>query len=266
MPHPGPLVRSGRQLRPVIGIYIRALRESIHGTPAEAAKKAADHGLTVAPILACWQTAKGTAYSNGRDGARILRYAEAFAKTGIEPWIWGYPWAPRIQVYEARITSLIRAGAGLIRGHLADPELGLKWQDGRAWVQCQRAALEINRGSIAITSYGMAAGHRNFPWEALAKIRPPKLPMIGSPQFYKTPPKDVRRGLQAWHEYGFHPLIPSVPAYGPYSRGALDGYIENLAPYSAGFLVWSWRQMNADEWKTVAKWALRFRSSPAFTG
>ena len=243
----------------MIGVYVRALKEKIHGTPEQAARRAHDHGLTMVPILACWQSPKGTALSNGKTAERIIRYAEAFEAAGVDPWLWGYPWATRIDEYVDRIQGLMHRARGLFFGHISDPELGLKPRDGRTREQCEAAALQLSEISDMVTSYGMAAGPPDLPWTQLAAVHPPRLPAIGSPQFYKTPPADIPRGLDAWERCGFDGLVPSVPAYGPYSKGELDGYLAGLAPRSRGFLVWSWRQMDALEWRTVAQWSERFR-------
>jgi hypothetical protein len=89
-----------------VGVYIRGLSVNRQGTPKAAAKKAKDHGVSFVPILAIWQNKDNTLFSNGRGADLIIKYAEAFKAAGIDPWIWGYPWAGKHTEYVDRMSAV----------------------------------------------------------------------------------------------------------------------------------------------------------------
>jgi len=73
-----------------VGIYLRALSPRTDGGPKLAARKARDHGLRFAVLLACWQDTSG---HRARNRSRLPAYAEAFAHAGVTPFVWDYPHA-----------------------------------------------------------------------------------------------------------------------------------------------------------------------------
>lgn len=75
-----------------VGIYMRAIDQKTHGTPAQAAKKAKDNGVNFVAIMSCWQDMHEGKFRNLETNRRrdtIQRYSEAFLLEGIDPWIWG---------------------------------------------------------------------------------------------------------------------------------------------------------------------------------
>jgi len=103
-----------------------------------------------------------------------------------------------------------------------------------------------------ITSYGMAKGHPNFPWKEFGGCG------LGSPQLYSVGPKDVDRGIRMWRDYGWTHIIPSVPAFGKNSGDRMHSHLSNFVDGEeniAGFLIWSYRQLQRAEWKVVARWS-----------
>ena len=48
-----------------IGVYIRRLGKSRHGTPKQAAKRAADHGVSFVAVLGAWQQPGKDGFGNG---------------------------------------------------------------------------------------------------------------------------------------------------------------------------------------------------------
>src|SRR5690242_20444282 len=73
-----------------VGVFTRALRESIVGTPEALAQRCKALGISFVPLMAGWQDPRGLTTPN--DGA-LERYAEVLSMNGIDVWLWGYPWA-----------------------------------------------------------------------------------------------------------------------------------------------------------------------------
>lgn len=99
-------------------LYLRAVSQKRHGTPAAFASRAADHGLQWLAIAGPWHDERGPRLINSP--ATCRRYADALAKKGVQPWIWGYPW----QGHEERFAREMRECAGDHKRGLLDPELG----------------------------------------------------------------------------------------------------------------------------------------------
>ena len=276
-----------------IGLYIRGLTPRKQGTPKQAAKKAKDNGITFVAIMSAWQDVhKGKErmlHSNGRDAELIKKYADAFAAQGIAVWIWGFPWGGREEAYVERMDHVTQVCDGVIHGWLHDPELGYKWKRGRRakkippgmrgqpeftgghvnpkgsrgarqkeaakLVELSIDCLDEDMG-IGITSYGMAKGHPNFPWVEFGGVG------WGSPQLYSPGPRDVDRGIRMWRERGWNTLLPSLPTFGKNSGAKLHDHISNFVDGDEnvdGFIFWSWRQTQRDEWRILARWAEYFQ-------
>lgn len=270
-----------------IGIYLRGLSQKKHGTPKQAAKKAKDNGVSFVAIMSIWQDKHNgkdrTLYSNGRDASIIAKYADAFANAGIEVWLWGFPAAGREEQYINRLVDVSTVCDDNIDGWIHDPELPYKWKSSRRskslgmrrqpeytgkivapegspvhrkngaerLVNLSLDALDKSMG-LGITSYGMAPGHRNFPWKEFGGVG------FGSPQLYSVGPKDIDRGIRAWRDHGWRTIIPSVPAFGKNSGAHMHDHLSNFVDGDEdinGFLFWSWRQIRRDEWRILARWA-----------
>jgi hypothetical protein len=271
-----------------IGIYIRGLNKKKQGTPKAAAKKAKDHGVSFVAIMACWQDEKNgkprQLNSNGKDPALIQQYADAFLDAGIQPWLWGFPAAGREEQYIDRFAHVTEVCDNTIAGWIHDPELFYKWKrkskakadktmrgqpeyTGKI-VEPKGSPAYIKAGAhklvrlsidginesmgLAITSYGMAPGHKNFPWNAFGGVG------FGSPQLYSVGPKDIDRGIRAWRNHGWNTIIPSVPAFGKNSGAKMHDHLSNFVDGEEninGFIFWSWRQLQRDEWRVLARWS-----------
>jgi len=236
--------------------------------------------------MSLWQEYKNGKFrqmmSNGRDAMRIKRYADAFAAKGINVWIWGFPWGGHEEAAVERFTHVTDTCEGTIQGWLWDPELGYKWQSKRKNVPLNmRGQPEYKAGvhatgvaavrkkqaitlkelsldamneslNIGITSYGMAPGHRNFPWKEFGGVG------FGSPQLYSVGPKDIDRGISAWRKLGWVNIVPSVPTFGKNSGERLHAHLSNFVDGEeriSGFIFWSWRQTRGDEWNVLSRWA-----------
>ena len=72
-----------------VGIYVRRISRSAYGTPTEAARRAADHGLSFVAMPSVWQDDRGHLDLN--TSALEEEYAAAFRALGLHVWVWGYP-------------------------------------------------------------------------------------------------------------------------------------------------------------------------------
>lgn len=243
-----------------VGIYLRGLGHKSQGTPEQAAKKAADHGVSFVALMAIWQTAKRTLWSNGRDPALLVRYAEAFRTAGIDVGLWGYPAAGKVDEYLDRLTAVTEAcGRGVISWWLHDPELEFKWSPTtgpRAFVEAQ--AVRLREGAAGsglrqgVTSFAAIDGHPTLPWRELGGFG------FGSPQLYTVGPAEVDHGIARWRKAGWESIVPSVPLYGRNSGAKLHDYLSCFVDGDEeidGLIFWSWRQGTADEWRVIERWS-----------
>jgi hypothetical protein len=247
-----------------VGIYIRQISQARHGTPIEAAARAADHGVRWVSIMTVWQEAIATKTKvcNKPDSSRYAEYVQAFTEAYINVWLWGYPWQGKEARFAVEVDRAIVQVPGLIRGVMLDPEKGYKWYDKQGEKKARVSADRLVTNTldlldestdIGVTSYGQPKIHGNFPWKNLVAG-------FGSPQFYTVGRKAIENGVKQWRELGFTSIVPSVPAYGPRT---VDPGIEEYVGYFDdldvdGVIFWSWRQLTREKWKAVERCAKKF--------
>ena len=278
-----------------IGLYIRRLSKSRHGTPAKAARRAADHGVNHVAIMGGWQQPRknGKVRVGAPNKDKLADYADAFRSMGISVGLWFYPWAG----HEDQMLDVLHTqseGNG-IAYWLNDAELGYKWKrtlsksaaagqsgtnmrgvqpeaikggmpDGTARWQ-KKYAKKLQEGMLAakssglisqvgFTSYGLAKWHLNFPWEQFCDRVD-----FASPQLYTATPTQVDKGLSMWASFfgGRAPLCsPSVGTFGPKSRAKMHDHLSSFVDCEVaieGFMAWSWMQTDSSEWDVLARWA-----------
>ena len=274
------------------GIYIRALDPNVHGLPAQAAKKAKDHGVSFVAIMACWQDIQDGKFRQvdaNRRNDTMKRYSEAFKKEGIDPWIWGYPWAGHEDAYIESMFNAWVPGVTVGMGH--DPELGSKWSTKAApkgrTMRGQPEAItgvaasgsqQVRRGQADkvmhltlqqlpegggyfTTSYGIARYHKNFPWKEYMQFG------AISPQLYEEDLPAIDGAIDEWLVYKQQAtglpvdqiqIVPSVAAYGKmaqlYMRRYLASFLLTKHPIH-GVIVWSWRQIDEHEWDEIHRFS-----------
>lgn len=114
------------------GLYIRALQQSKQGTPKQAAKRAADHGISFVAIMSIWQDIRKGKFRHLRGNLlrdKFLRYFEAFHAKDIKVGTWFYPWGgheDRLLDDLARLCEEVE-----LDFLLDDGELGHKWTTKR---------------------------------------------------------------------------------------------------------------------------------------
>lgn len=256
-----------------VGLYIRGLSSTAHGTPEEAAKRAVDHGLKHVAILAVWQDLKDgkvrhLAGNLRRD--RFLPYAEAFRDAGLAVGFWFYPWGG----HEARLLEDLEDASEKFAPdfYLDDGELGHKWSSRSKFVDAagtmrggQREAMKgvkakgrketriaqvdrLHKGlhdlsmmfgakhGIGVTAYGIANYHPTFPWGT--KLRGAD---FFSPQLYRASPEKIDLGIAQWYEHARadrdvveRSMLPSIPTFGQNSGADLDGYLGSFMDAANG--------------------------------
>jgi hypothetical protein len=268
-----------------IGLYTRNLSSSVYRSPKQAAKQAADNGVSFIAIMAMWQDYLNgkdrQLYSNGQDGSLIASYAAAFKQQNIDVWLWGFPRGGWEEPFVERFGDVTKICKGTISGWLFDPEVYYKWSgkpiaslsmrgqpefstdavpQGNKLSRRRQATMLIDLAmdaldeslGIGITSYGMAQYHKNFPWEKFGGVG------WGSPQLYTVSPKQIDEGIKAWRNLEWKHIVPSVPTFGAKSGSALHDFLSNFVDGEediSGLIFWSWEMTSVDEWRVLARWA-----------
>jgi len=219
-----------------VGVFLRTLSRRRTGTPTQAAKKAADHGLSWVALMAM-----GLVGDPPRERVQglgpIADCGQAFREAGVEPWVWFFPLAVDPEAATAAAGRALEACRG--RGLILDVERPY----ARRPVACRRLVsasldqLGEDQG-IATTSYPLARFHPAMPWEEMVVG-------TGMPQTYTISPASARRAVAEWRERGHTSIVPVGPAYGPRSEGRLLSYLRaaylarsapvDRAPYRAVF-------------------------------
>lgn len=270
-----------------IGIYARRLSTKLDGGPTACAQRAADSGVRIVAIMGAWQEPDGARVRTTSPNAGVAdRYVEQLKKRGISVWLWGYPWGGAHAAFVEAMQGC--ASPSGIDGWMLDPELGFKWGMGklpkaplgvvdtmrqgeaiagtasgtRAVRQLQASQLmdasiaKLEGRQLAVTSYGRARFHPNFPWKEFARKHGPIA--IGSPQLYTAAPKEVDAGIIEWREHGYSMIVPSVGTFGPRSGAKLHEHLSTFVDGHEdvhGFWFWSWQQTDSQEWRVLARWS-----------
>lgn len=239
------------------GIYLRRITRSAYGTPAEAAARAADHGLSFAAFPAVWQDERGHLDLNR--SALEEEYAAAFRERGVHVWVWGYPDLGRETAFVRDMVEHARRLEAM--GVLVDAEKPYKGhpQATAALMEMVIDSLDESLG-LGVTSYGRLDWHKLEALEEYGWL---------SPQVYTVAPEAARRAIESWlvDEQGRRRpeahMVPSIPTYGPQSEGQLGAYIGAFEDLCQGIIAWSWPQTSALEWRTLERWAVRFEGRRA---
>lgn len=235
------------------GVFLRALTRRKYGTPTQAARKAADHGLSWVALMAIGLVGDPARESPQGLGP-IADYGQAFREAGVDPWVWFFPLADdpeRAAVAAGRALAACRG-----RGLIPDVERPYRGRPAacRRLVEASLDQLGEDQG-IAMTSYPLARIHPTMPWDEMVVG-------TGMPQTYTIAPVSARRAVAEWRARGHTHIVPVGPAYGPRSEGKLPGYLraaylDHGVPIVDGIGVWSWPQVSLREWKVldaVAAW------------
>lgn len=272
-----------------LALYVRAIGKR-HGTPAEFAAKCADHGLR-------WMAIGGPVHSaSGRminQPATVRRYADALARRGITPFVWGYPW----QGSEERFIRELRACAGEHPFALLDPELGSNPARSKAAVHLRRAeqharelvarAAEAGFTVCGLSTYGTGARFGWFPLRAFIAAQVEYFrgrSFVGGQTYTEDARIDpsITDFYQAIRAAGFSAAdIELVPNFGTYSwapkdptkristenRKAvaktgpellvhLDDFVDNPEPVDA-LIGWAENFVTAQQWPVLRRFAER---------
>ncbi len=235
------------------GVFARWLNRRQYGTPAQAAKRARDHGLSWVALMAIGLVGR-PARERAHPVQILADYAQAFREAGVEVWVWFFPLAddPEGAAQVAGRALVAAQGRGLVLD-VEKPYSG----DVAACRRLVGASLdELGEDQgIAVTSYPLARIHRRMPWEEMVAG-------TGMPQTYTIAPSLARRAVREWRRRGHTSVVPLGPAYGPRSAGRLlpylrAAYLDDGVPTVDGLGIWSWPQLSRAEWKTleqVASW------------
>ena len=262
-----------------LALYVRQIRKNRHGTPAQLAKKFADHGASWVAIGGPWQEPDKRnrvriRYINRPE--TILRYAAAFKARDVTPYVWGYPWQGH---EEAFIDAMETASNGLC-GALLDPELGAnptkssKAKPKRAANAHAHKLIKLTAErfiTCGVSTYGSAARFKWFPLNAFAsalQVHFGPAAFLGG-QTYTNDTlvsrsiRDFSRVLDK-HATSVH----MIPNFGTYSRTAgrvvpkkpfelydhLGEFVDDVEPIY-GLIGWAENFMTPMLWRVFARFA-----------
>lgn len=241
-----------------LGVFIRQLNPSIHGTPALMAAKAKDHGVDYVAFLIAWQELRERQEFNVVD---LARYARAMRDQGIDVHLWVYPWESHeelmVKTFVKRTEELRQEGGrDAVQGWIIDPELGYKWFDRPETVIRQEAQFFMNELlnamdenlNLGVTSYGLVRGHPNFPWEVFLRYG------WHCPQVYGFRPAQLTNALASWSSTKAA-MIPAIAGFGEFDEDRLEEYGREVISRDGvdGIIVWSWRQLSSREWAILGR-------------
>lgn len=231
-----------------IGMYIMDLSRKHTGTPAQAAKRAADAGLGFVAILGCWQEKSPSGLANASD---LDDYGAAFREADVDVFVWGYPWGSPECI--DRFVPTMRKAADMAgaRGIILDPELGFKADRAKYMpMLLQRTVDSLDESlGLGITSYGLTSAHPDFPWSIAGGYG------FGSPQLYSVPIEVARAAIKQWRMRGWETIIASVPTFGPNSAERLAAYSGAILEHCDGLIFWQWSTTSDAEWRAIAELA-----------
>jgi len=263
-----------------IGLYIRAIRKSKHGTPKQLADRLAGAGVSWVAIGGPWHDNHGERWMNRPPAIR--RYSTALLRAGVEPHIWGFPWHDRVELFVAEMTQSTLSD--VTAGWLLDPELGFKRRDAKAselFDRSRDAVTAINPSMLlGMTSYGLPRGHRTFPFDAFAEPGQRGEPTVecdyGSPQLYFVPERRVKEGLADYAEIGFDEVVPSFgnykfvrrdpskPLSGENRRAVaktpaelqehMSHFVDSDVPVR-GMIGWAYNFVTRGQWAVLERWS-----------
>ena len=238
-----------------VGVFTRALREQIVGTPQAMVERCQRLGLSFIPMLACWQDARGITTSNDE---ALAPYAKALADAKIDSWLWGYPCAGGEETFVTALVS--RAKSIGARGVILDPEVSYKRRPDamRALVARTLDALDESL-EVGFTSFGLPAFHPTFPWKEAAALG------WGCPQDYDGTLAQTLASIDAWEALGWESLVPALPTYGPGSAPQpLDAAVDALVarPSVRGLVFWSWNQLDQHDDASIMRASRALREGP----
>ena len=260
-----------------LALFVRKIIKSRMKSPQEFAKLCADNGLKWIVFATIWYdvTKAGKKQNFVINGPEIIAdYAQAMSEEGIKAHIWGYPWHDRINEFVEQIARYL---SDYIVGILLDPELGLKKHIKEAEDLFNRVRFLNPYLYLGMSSYGLPAGHRSFPFEAFSDDTIGN-PMIecdyGCPQLYDLSQAQILTGLNDWSKLGFDHIIP---AFGLYKNVISDGkrhavslspieleshlmkFVESHVPIH-GAIGWAENFMTPGLWNVLLRWAKVFES------
>lgn len=277
-----------------LAFYVRAIG-SRHGTPASFAAKCADHGLKWVALAGPWHHVRNGRLTTGlmNDPKKVRAFANALAKRGIAPFVWGYPW----QGSEAIFARQMRECAGDFPYGLLDPELGSNPSRSRA-AGPMRAANDHARVLVAhmaevgfdvcgLSTFGSGVRMRWFPFKAFldALIEHFRFRTFVGGQTYTDNARvdpSIHDFYKAVHEagysmrdlelvpnYGLYKWVPKDPAKpvspknrlaksktGPELLVHLDDFVDNAEPVDA-LIGWAENFMTAAQWTVLQRFAER---------
>lgn len=244
-----------------VGVYVSEISQRGMGTPEQAARRCADHGVSFVALLACWQNDAASHIDSNRADLAADRYAAAFREAGIDVWVWGYPWGAPSQI--TRFVQRMReaaSDAGAV-GVILDPELGFKGEGARYTRDLVDQTIDSLNESLGliVTSYPIPQWHPDMAWDVLGGVG------CGSPQTYSVDPATASRAVAAWRALGWKHIVQSVPTFGDRAQTAqhLASYIDAIDDAADALCFWQWSTTNNAEWDVIKAVAERFARKAA---
>lgn len=249
-----------------LGMWVLDISERVMGTPAEAAAKAVEHGLSFVCLAACWQ--EGAGKHGVMNAADLVTYGAAFRKAGVLPYVWGYPGSEPEQIQAFVQHMRIAADAASAVGVVLDPEKAFRGKPAAMRDLLKRTIDSLGEGlGLGFSSYGVPSNMKDFPWAEAGGYG------WGSPQCYQARLPQAREGIRQWSAFGWRDLVVSLPTFGANTvdaQGKPDPakmlmYCSALLELTGGAgCFWQWRGTNDAEWRVIKMLAERDQiQSPA---
>lgn len=258
-------------------LYLRRYSTRKHGSPKQLAKKFADHGASWVAIGGPWHDNKSQRMMNSP--AQCRRLADAFYASGVEPWIWGYPWMGTEELFADQMNEC----AGEYNLALLDPERGSnptrsRREPGRfkanahAELLVELMAERFEGGWCGLSTFGSGVRMKWFPLGAFAQTLVKHFPgrtFLGGQTYTEDSRVDpsIDDFLKVINKHGGLDKIQLVPNFGVYKRNYANRavsktpaelyahfgeFIDEGEPVHA-MIGWAENFMNARLWKMFAR-------------
>lgn len=237
-----------------VGIFFRHLSSS-HQPAHDCAAKCKKHGVRWVALMAI-----ALDRPKGESVPRTLEFADAFARAGIDVFLWGFP-VPATPLKDTLGVLDAHLAAFPYKGFIFDVEgqYGHRPRETDDFLRAMRSRL-VGQQCLVGTGFAVRSAHKEIPWDVLATHLDQYL-------FQAYQVVTAEQAQHAITDLGkiFREVAGIGPAYGTNSGVELNNYLDACylsggKPRTKALGIWSWPQLDGREWPALERWSKLFAS------